>query len=172
VVSVPSCGPPRDRCCWWMLREEIPTSLTIRQADGSNPFKSGRLVVGYPVRTFYTSSSRPLPGTGRTAPASMRGLPPAPLPGGRAPEGRRPCAGKGNWATSSGGHLRWRQIVLACPCGVNPAARPDPAGGVDEQGRRERGRGQVAGSGFRVDTARSRQESARIAGMESNACSH
>jgi hypothetical protein len=26
-----------------------------------------------------------------------------------------------------GGHPRWPQIVLACPNGVNPAARPDPA---------------------------------------------
>jgi hypothetical protein len=33
-------------------------------------------------------------------------------------------------ATSSSGHPRWPQIVLACPNGVNPAARPDPAGGA------------------------------------------
>jgi hypothetical protein len=30
-------------------------------------------------------------------------------------------------------HLRWPQIVFAGPTGVNPAARPDPAGGDDEQ---------------------------------------
>ena len=34
------------------------------------------------------------------------------------------------------GHPRWPQIVLACPDGVNPAARPIPPGGdVDERSR-------------------------------------
>jgi hypothetical protein len=33
----------------------------------------------------------------------------------------------------AGGHPLWPRIVSACPDGINPAARPDPAGGdVDE----------------------------------------
>ena len=44
--------------------------------------------------------------------------------------GRRLPAGKGHglWPLE-GGHPRWPQIVLVCPDGVNPAARPDPDGG-------------------------------------------
>jgi hypothetical protein len=67
------------------------------------------------------------------------------LPGGRAPEGRWPCAGKGSCETW-GGHPRWPQIVLASPNGVNPAARPDPVTGQVERLGGSR-RGLAAGSG-------------------------
>ncbi len=65
---------------------------------------------------------------------------------GLRPDGKRPLARRpdGLWAGAhlrtagyapagmagdGRGHPRWPQIVLACPDGVNPAARPDPAHG-------------------------------------------
>jgi hypothetical protein len=75
----------------------------------------------------------PLPGTGRTAPDGMPGcyLPLRSLAAARLwAAGHAPA--RGSWST------RVRSsplaaIVLACPNGVNPAARPDPAGCHDKQ---------------------------------------
>ena len=62
------------------------------------------------------------------------------------------------------GHPRWPQIVSASPNGVNPAARPIPPGGDSRAPCGDELVG-LAGSGFRVDTVRSRQVLAWIAGM-------
>ena len=45
------------------------------------------------------------------------------------------------------GHPRWPQIVLACPNNVNPAARPIPPDGHDEQASVSEVAGRVGGIG-------------------------
>ena len=81
----------------------------------------------------YVFKPRPT-GAGRTG-AGRHTPPPAGLraSGGGVPMGRRLPAGRDTEDRREVSHPRWPQIVLACPDGVNPAARPDPAiGHVDE----------------------------------------
>ncbi|GAA5120238.1 hypothetical protein GCM10023320_27230 [Pseudonocardia adelaidensis] len=107
------------------------------------------------VRTFYTSSSRPLPGTGRTTPDGMRGrYLAAPLTGGRAPNGppamRRH---RGRWETSSSGRPRWPQIVLHDREVSTPLRAPiPPVATLAEMRRFSPWPGSGIG-GFRVDTS-------------------
>ena len=63
----------------------------------------------------------------------------APAPYGLTASGASAYLWTAGYAPEAGGtvdgvgHPRWPQIVLACPNGVNPATRPDPASGdVDE----------------------------------------
>jgi hypothetical protein len=64
-----------------------------------------------------------------------------------------------------GGHPRWPQIVLACPAGINPAARPIPPDGEVVEDLAANEMASEAGSGFRVDPDRSRQVPARTAAI-------
>ena len=117
------------------------------------------------MRTFDTSSSRAPAGAGRTG--AGRHTPP--------PAGLGASGGAYLWAAGYppadstdmdvDGHPRWPQIVLACPDGVNPAARPIPP---QWRSRRNLGVNEVvreAGSGFRVDPAQSRQAPATTTGI-------
>ena len=97
----------------------------------------------------YVFKPRPT-GAGRTG-AGRHTPPPAGLgaSGGGVPMGRRLPAGRDtNVGLPVGkGPSSLAQMILARPNGVNPAARPDPAGGdLDEEPHRYLS-GQVAGSG-------------------------
>jgi hypothetical protein len=67
---------------------------------------------------------------------------------------------------------RWPSIVLACPAGVNPAARPDPAPGQVDEDQAGDELVRWRDRGYRVDATRTHQEPARTAGMAAHGLQH